>query len=167
MSDCQRTGQIFCASPLTRLNCSNISAKAPPQTLSYISAIFTSHMKKGPPRGTWTWSHTGVWSRGSWYQNNYSCLHALREEARTVLVKTVDSDVVVILITHFNLFERLSQECEVYVSFGSGKHNRILNIREMSLALGAQRCTALPLWVALTGCDSTSSMRGRSKRMAL
>ena len=93
-------------------------------------------------------------------------LHALREEARTVLVKTVDSDVVVILITHFNLFERLSQECEVYVSFGSGKHNRILNIREMSTALGAQRCTALPLWVALTGCDSTSSMRGRSKRMA-
>ena len=46
-------------------------------------------------------------------------LHALREEARIVLVKTVDSDVVVILITH--LFERLSQECEVYVSFGSGK----------------------------------------------
>ena len=35
-------------------------------------------------------------------------LHALQEETRTVLVKTVDSDVVVILITHFNLFERLS-----------------------------------------------------------
>jgi len=37
---------------------------------------------------------------------------------------------------------------------------------EMSIAFGVQWCTALPLWDALTSCDSTSSMRGRSKRTA-
>ena len=76
-------------------------------------------------------------------------LHVLHEGAKTVLVQTVDSDVVVILITHFNLFDSLSHECEVFVSFGNGKYKRILNIRLMSLALGVQRCTALPLWVTL------------------
>jgi len=36
-------------------------------------------------------------------------LHALREEKKTVLVQTVDSDVVVILIAHLSLFDSLSQ----------------------------------------------------------
>jgi len=44
--------------------------------------------------------------------------------------------------------------------------NQILNIREISIALGAQRCTTLPLWVAITGFVSTSSLRGRSKKTA-
>ena len=83
-----------------------------------------------------------------------------------MLVQTVDSDVVVILISHFERFESTLQGCEVFVSFGHGKHNRIINIREVSTVLGVQRCTALPLWVSLTGCDSTSSLRGRSKRTA-
>jgi len=77
-----------------------------------------------------------------------------------------DSDVVVILINHFTLFDSISRGCELLVSFGNGKHKRIINIMERSTALGIQRCIALPLWVALTGCDSTSSMRGRSKRTA-
>ena len=32
-------------------------------------------------------------------------------------------------------------------------------------ALGVQRSAALPLFVTLTGCDSTSAIKGRSKRM--
>ena len=93
-------------------------------------------------------------------------LHSLREGAKTVLVHTVDSDVVVILMTHFNRFECVSQGCRIFVSFGKGKHKRMLNIREMCMALGKERCIALPLWVAQNGCDSTSSLRGRSKRTA-
>ena len=93
-------------------------------------------------------------------------LHALNEGAKTILVQTVDSDVVVILIHHFHRFDTLSQGCQLLVNFGNGKHNRILNIRKISTALKIQRCIALPLWVALTGCDSTSSMRWQLKRKA-
>ena len=75
-------------------------------------------------------------------------LHALNEGAKTILVhcvQTVESDVVVILIHHFHRFDTLSQGCQLLVNFGNEKHNRILNIREMSVALGIQRCIALPL----------------------
>jgi len=82
------------------------------------------------------------------------------KEKKPVLVQTVDYDVVVILIAHFSLFDSLSQGCEIFISFGHGKHNGILNIRDLSIALGVQRCTTLLLWVGLTGYDSTSSMRG-------
>jgi len=88
------------------------------------------------------------------------------KEKKTVLVQTVDHDVLVILIANFSLFDSLSQGFEIFIRFGHVKHNQILNVRELGFAFGAQRCTALSLWVFLTGCDSTSSMRGRSKRTA-
>ena len=71
------------------------------------------------------------------------------------------TDIVVILINRFNRFDSIVNGCELFVSFENGKHNRILNIwlREMSMALGVQRCIALPLWVTITGCDSTSKKK--------
>ena len=81
-----------------------------------------------------------------------------------VLVHTVDSDVIVILVTHFSRFDSCSPGCQLFVSFGYGKTRRVIDIQKVCQALGPQRCLAIPLWVALTGCDSTSSMRGRSKR---
>ena len=51
------------------------------------------------------------------------------------------------------------------MNYGIGKTQRIINIRELACALGVQRNAALSLFVTLTGCDSTSAMKGRSKRM--
>ena len=45
------------------------------------------------------------------------------------------------------------------------KTQRGINIRELACALGVQRSAALPIFVTLTGCDSTSAMEGRSKMM--
>ena len=45
------------------------------------------------------------------------------------------------------------------------KTKRGINIRELACALGVQSSAALPLFVTLTGCDSTSAMEGRSKIM--
>lgn len=92
--------------------------------------------------------------------------HALHAGAMMVLVRTVDSDVVVILIKQFGHFNNISQNCKVFVCFGTGKNKSIIDISQLCNILGPDRSCALPLWVALTGCDSTSSMRGRSKRTA-
>lgn len=93
-------------------------------------------------------------------------LHALRIGHANVLVRTCDSDVVIILLYHFPLFEATSvTSCEVYISYGTGKHRRILSIRAIVEALGKRFCSALPLVHAVTGCDSTSAFKGRSKRM--
>ena len=93
-------------------------------------------------------------------------LHELRIGHANVLVRTCDSDVVIILLYHFPLFEATSvNSCEVCVSYGIGNHRRILSIRAIVEALGKRFCSALPLLHAVTGCDSTSAFKGRSKRM--
>ena len=54
----------------------------------------------------------------------------------------------------------------VFEGNDTSKNKRVIDIGQMSTALGPQRSRALPFWVALTGCDSISSIRGRSKRTA-
>ena len=55
----------------------------------------------------------------------------------------------------------MQHHCEL----GIGKTQRVINIRELACVLGVQRSASLPLFVTLTGCDSTSAMKGRSKIM--
>lgn len=93
-------------------------------------------------------------------------LHSLQEGARTILVRTVDSDVVVILVYHFNSFLDIAEDCQLLIHFGLGNNKRIIDVEKITTALGPRRSRALPLWYALTGCDSTSSIRGKSKTMA-
>ena len=89
-------------------------------------------------------------------------IHALNCGFSSILIKTSDSDVIVILIHHLQHFDTISTGCDITVNYGIGKKQRVINIRELACALGG---AALPLFVTLTGCDSTSAMKGRSKRM--
>ena len=50
------------------------------------------------------------------------------------------------------------------MNYGIGKTQRVVNIRELACALGVQRSAALPLFVTLTGSESVSAMKGRSKK---
>ena len=90
-------------------------------------------------------------------------LHALTCGSLNVLVKTSDSDVIIILVHHFPQFSQVSKGCSVMVKFGIGKSQKLINIRELHDGLGPNRSKALPLFVALTGCDTTSSLKGHSK----
>ena len=90
-------------------------------------------------------------------------LHALRIGHSNVPVRTCASDVVIILIYHFPLFEATFTNCEVSVNYGTGKHRHILSIKAIVEALGKRLCSALFLFHAVTGCDSTSGLKGRSK----
>ena len=91
--------------------------------------------------------------------------HALNCGFSSILIKTSDSDVIAIFIHHLHHFDTISTGCNITVNYGIGKTQRVVNIRWLAGALGVQRSAALPLFVTLTGCDSTSAMKLCFKRM--
>ena len=88
--------------------------------------------------------------------------HAVAQGHQTAYVRTVDSDVVVLAIRFFFTLGLT----ELWVGFGSGKKLRDIPIHEICYHLGPSRCLALPLFHALTGCDTTSQFLGCGKKTA-
>ena len=79
---------------------------------------------------------------------------------KKILIIASDTDVVVIsLYIFYSLFIE-----ELWIEFGAGKHRRWLPIHRYAALLGEETCRALPLWYALTGCDTVSSFAGRGKK---
>ncbi|KAG7160046.1 hypothetical protein Hamer_G017505 [Homarus americanus] len=79
-----------------------------------------------------------------------------------VLIRSVDADVVVLAVT---AGQRLNIG-EFWVVFGVGKNFRYVAAHEISRALGPDRCVALLMFHAFTGCDKVSYFGGRGKRVA-
>jgi len=92
-------------------------------------------------------------------------LHALECGAKTVLVRTVDTDVVVLLIGKFSEFSQHAL-IDIWVSFGVGRSHRMYHINAMFNLLGECKAKALPMFHSFTGCDTTSSFSGRGKKSA-
>jgi len=55
---------------------------------------------------------------------------------------------------------------ELWIAFGAGKNVRYLPAHELANALGPDRCVALAMFRAFTGCDTVSCFGGRGKRTA-
>ncbi|MES9881863.1 MAG: hypothetical protein ABW185_13375 [Sedimenticola sp.] len=87
---------------------------------------------------------------------------ASRQGHSKVLVRTVDSDVVVIGIS---MFQHLRLE-ELWIDFGTGKSHRHIPVHTIVQNLGPEKCCALPLFHSYTGCDTTSSFYGIGKKTA-
>ena len=88
-------------------------------------------------------------------------IHAPNCRFSSILINTSDSDMIVILLHHLQLFDTISTGCNITVNYGIGKTQRVINIRELACVLGVPRSAALPLFVTPTGCDSTCAMKGR------
>ena len=82
----------------------------------------------------------------------------------TALIRTVDTDVVVILIGKFFNLKRINQNVQIWVAFGMGKSFRYLSINGICAALGEQKSRALPMFQAFCGCDTTSAFNGKGKQ---
>ena len=92
-------------------------------------------------------------------------LHAMdasQKGATLVLIRTVDTDVVVIAIAMFSSLDLF----QLWLSFGVGKHQRMLSIHSLFNALGESKCKCLPFFHAFTGCDQVSFFAGRGKKVA-
>ena len=85
--------------------------------------------------------------------------HCARQGLRKVIIRKVDTGVVVLAIGHF-LALRLD---ELWVSFGVGTHFRQIAIHEIVKNVNEK---ALMLFHAISGCDTVSSFLGRGKKSA-
>ena len=86
--------------------------------------------------------------------------HAADSGHRKIVVKTVDTDVVVLAIS---LFQSLQTE-ELWVEFGVGKQQRWLLMHEYVTNLGESVCKGLRFRFAFIGCDTVSCFAGRGKK---
>ncbi len=92
--------------------------------------------------------------------------HALEGGAESVLVRTVDTDVVVILIGKLHDLLAYNQNANVWVAFGMGHHFSFISVNRICSTLGESRSRALPVFHALTGSDCTSQFCGVGKTTA-
>jgi len=90
--------------------------------------------------------------------------HQATSGHKKISIRTVDSDVVVLAVATFHKLQ--GQLSELWVAYGTGQHFRNIPAHEIYSALGPERSAGLPLFHALTGCDTTSSFFGRGKRSA-
>jgi len=81
---------------------------------------------------------------------------------RKILIRTVDTDVVVLAVA----YQQHIKATELWVAFGTRKHFRYIPAHAIASNLGDQKCTALPVFHAITGCDTTSCFSGKGKKTA-
>ena len=85
---------------------------------------------------------------------------AVQGECRKVCVRTVDTDVVVLAITHF---DRIKPD-ELWVALGAGSHFRYIPVHELAASMDQRMCATLHVFHAFTGCDTVSSFGGEARR---
>lgn len=93
--------------------------------------------------------------------------HALLEHgAKTVLVRTVDTDVIIIVAGLFHYLLVIQPLTDIWVAFGMGKKYRFYHINSMCKSLGEPKSRALPMFHAYSSCDTTSAFNGKDKKSA-
>ena len=91
-------------------------------------------------------------------------LHCMCTEADTIIVSARDTDVLVLLIAHFN-----KMRCtKLWMKAGTAKHRKYLPIHTICehLPLHQNDLEVLIPFHALTGCDTVSHISGHSKKTA-
>ena len=91
---------------------------------------------------------------------------ALDNGATTCLVRTVDTDVIVIIVGKFYDLLQQYPAADIWLAFGTGTKFRHIHINTMYEALGIQKSIALPVFHSFTGCDTTSVFFGKGKKSA-
>jgi len=91
-------------------------------------------------------------------------IDALKKGLNTCLVRTVDTDVIVILIRQLSYLLTVNSNANIWVVFGTGKNYAFWHINTISFNLGEEKSTGLPFFHSFTGCDTTSSFFRRRKK---
>ena len=93
-------------------------------------------------------------------------VHALQQGMKRIEVRTVDTDVIAILAGAYFKLALAYPLADIWVAFGKGKKFRFYSINYICASLGELKARALPVFHALTGCDTTSAFRGKGKKSA-
>ena len=81
-----------------------------------------------------------------------------------VMVRTTDSDVLVILFAFMLQFLEYCPQTKLWVDFGTGTHRRMLFVNDCYDHLGEPISLAVSLFHAFSGCDSTAAIIYNYKR---
>lgn len=76
---------------------------------------------------------------------------------RRVRIRSNDTDVVVLAISVVSIL----QADEVWVTHGSGKNVQNIPVHAVATSLGRDKALTLPIFHALTGCETVSFFNGR------
>lgn len=87
---------------------------------------------------------------------------AVEKGFKKVMVRTVDSDVLVLAV----YYAAFVKEVELWVAFGVGNKKRYIPAHKITTKMGNERSRALPMFHAFTGCDTVSSFAGKGKKTA-
>ena len=83
---------------------------------------------------------------------------------RRILIHTVDTDVVVLAVWVAQELHEVVDE--LWLAFGTGKNFRYIAAHELVACLGPEKSKSLPVFHAITGCDTVSAFAGHGKKTA-
>ena len=90
---------------------------------------------------------------------------ALQHGFVSCLVRTVDTDVVVILTGKLHQLQDLCPKVNIWVAFGTGRNLSYICINGIAQTLGKKNSTALPVFHSFTGCDTVSAFLEKWKKL--
>ena len=91
-------------------------------------------------------------------------LHCCQEEYSTVVVKTIDYDVLVLLLSHFGGgTTAIRSEFNLFADLSSHNSEKWYNVIDLSNEMGKSMCQGLLFFYTFTGCDNVSSFHGVGK----
>ena len=76
-------------------------------------------------------------------------------KSKSVMIRTVDTDVIVLLIGKFGELQTAYGHIEIWVSFGVGRNHQMYHINHLFNLLGAEKAKALPVFHAYTILGAT------------
>ncbi|XP_076078833.1 uncharacterized protein LOC143048849 [Mytilus galloprovincialis] len=87
---------------------------------------------------------------------------AVKSGMQKIMIRTVDTDVVVIAVSAVHKLNITS----LWMAFGVGKNFRYIPVHEIALFMGPSKSNALLFFHAFSGCDQVSSFSNRGKKIA-
>ena len=91
--------------------------------------------------------------------------HMLKNGISSITVRTLDTDVRVILLSFMVQVINIDEHASIMVDFGSGDSRRTISINRSFSELGNAVCLGLPFFHTLTGCDSTAAFYKKTKKV--
>src|SRR6218665_835197 len=71
-----------------------------------------------------------------------------------------------VVVVSVSVFSRLGNIKELWIDFGSGKHQRLIAVHDLCSQLSPEVCRNLPMFHSITGCDTVSAFSGIGKKGA-
>ncbi len=96
------------------------------------------------------------------YRMMLHAFHGYNHNIKKILIRATDTDVVVLAISAASTMA----DCELWVEFGTGKHQRLIAAHSIAAQLGPSQSSGLLLLHAISGCDNVSSFYGIGKKTA-